>query len=62
MNLLDLSIIFVKGNWYVLVMVCDGMCYVLFLSMDGGMSIAGQDRGVCGGCFLQQHCMPFWDA
>ena len=34
----------------------------LFLQMDGGMSIAGQDCVVCGGCFLPTCCMPFRDA
>ena len=28
----------------------------LFLQMDGGLSIAGQDRLVCGGRFLPVRC------
>ena len=56
MVLLDLSITSVKGNRYVLVMVdC-------FSRWTEAFPFAGQDRGVCGGCFLQQHCMPFRDA
>ena len=44
MDLLELSITSAKGN-YVLMMV--------FLSLDGGMSVSGEDRCVGGGCFLQ---------
>ena len=47
MDWLDLSITSAKGNRYVLVI--GG----LFLLLDGGLSVAGQDRYFGGGCFPQ---------
>ena len=55
MDLLDLSVTSAKGNHYVLVMVDS-------FSRWRGLSVAGQNRIVCGGCFLPIRCVPLRNA
>ena len=56
MDLLDFSVTSAKGK-----SVCfsDGG---LFLQMDGGLSVARQDRLVDGGCCLPICCLPLRNA